>query len=118
MSLKIFFQVEKLNWFLDQMRDSISQNWRELRKRKIARLTKGSELWKRYVLSFDNIIHYTFLCPSIDQELIDAMQRNDHRISGVIQLLASPSPAYDEETLTHHINGARKMISESEDSNK
>ncbi len=105
-------EENKLDWFLDKMRGAISKNWKELREKTIARLPKGSELWKRYVLSFDNIIHYTFLCPSIDRELIDALQRNNYRISGVMQLLASPSPAYDEATLVHHIKEAKKMISE------
>lgn len=114
-SFRTIIQEEnELDWFLDKMRGAISQNWKELREKTIARLPKGSELWKRYILSFDNIIHYTFLCPSIDRELIDALQRNDYRISGVMQLLASPSPAYDEATLAHHIRGAKKMISESD----
>ncbi len=110
----IIQEKNKLDWFLDQMRGAISQNWKEIREKTIARLPKGSELWKRYIFSFDNIIHYTFLCPSIDRELIDALERNDYRISGVMQLLASQTPAYDEATLTHHIRGAKKMISESD----
>ncbi|MFX0141114.1 MAG: hypothetical protein ACFFDN_46175, partial [Candidatus Hodarchaeota archaeon] len=110
----IIREKKKLDWFLDQIRDAISQNWKELREKTITRLPKGSELWRRYILSFDNIIHYTFLCPSIDREVIDALQRNDYRISGIMQLLASPSPAYDAATLAHHIRGAKKMISESD----
>jgi hypothetical protein len=114
-SFRTIIQEEtKLDWFLDQMRGAISQNWKEVREKTIARLPKGSELWKRYILSLDSIIHYTFLCPSIDRELIDALQRNDYRISGVMQLLASPSPAYDKATLAHHIREAKKMISETD----
>ncbi len=114
-SFRTIIQEEnKMDSFLDKMRDAISQNWMEIREKTIARLPKGSELWKRYIFSFDNIIHYTFLCPSIDRELIDALQRNGYRISGVMQLLASPSPSYDEATFAHHIRGAKKMISESD----
>ncbi|MFX0173361.1 MAG: hypothetical protein ACFE9L_15820 [Candidatus Hodarchaeota archaeon] len=104
----------KLDWFLDQMRSAISQNWKEVREKTIARLPKDSDLWKRYIFSFDEIIHYTFLCPSVDRELIEALKRNDYSISGVMQLLASPSPAYDDATLAHHIRGVKQMISESE----
>ncbi|MHA2238220.1 MAG: hypothetical protein ACXAB2_07610 [Candidatus Hodarchaeales archaeon] len=114
-SFRTIIQEEnKLDWFLEKMKKALSQTWSELRERTIARLQKGSDIWKRYIFSFDNIVHYTFLCPSIDRVLIDALQRNDYRISGVMQLLASSSPAYDDATLAHHISEAKKTISESD----
>lgn len=117
-SLRTTIQEEaRLDWFLDQMRDGISSNWKELREKTIKRLPKDSDLWKRFVLSFDNIIHFTFLCPSIDRELIDALQRNDYRLSGVMQLLASPSPSYDEATVKHHLTSARKVMQQFEKNN-
>ncbi|MFX0152575.1 MAG: hypothetical protein ACFFAJ_17445, partial [Candidatus Hodarchaeota archaeon] len=85
-SLRTIIQEDrKLDRFLYQMRDTISQNWSEVRIKTIRRLKKGSEIWKRYILSIDKIIHYTFLCASIDRELIDALQRNDYRIRKAIE---------------------------------
>ncbi|UCG04123.1 MAG: hypothetical protein JSW11_09070 [Candidatus Heimdallarchaeota archaeon] len=101
-----------LDLFLDRLREGISSNWKKTRTNVINRLPKGSDLWKRYVLSFENIIHFTFLCPSIDREIIDALERNDYRITSVLQLLASPTPSHDEATITHHLHTAREILKE------
>lgn len=103
-----------LDCFIDQMKEGISLNWKELRNKIIKRLLKGTDLWKRFILSFDQVIHFTFLCPSIDRELIDALHRNNYRISGVMQLLASTSPAYDETTINQYFRLAKKTLSEFE----
>ena len=111
----IIHREKELDAFLDEMRESISTNWKILREKTIKHLLKGSDLWKRYVLSFDRIIHFTFLCPSIDREIIDALQRNNYRISGVLQLLASPSPSYDEATIKHHLISVQKLLDETQE---
>lgn len=105
-------EERQLVLFLDRLREGISLNWEECRKNVINHLPKKSELWKRYVLSFENIIHFTFLCPSIDREIIDALTRSNYRISGVMQLLASPAPSYDHITIEHHLRAAQKILDE------
>ncbi|MFX0015099.1 MAG: hypothetical protein ACFFB2_08250 [Promethearchaeota archaeon] len=102
----------QLDLFLDRLWEGISANWKKIRTNIINRLPKGSDLWKRYIFSFENIIHFTFLCPSIDREIIDALERNDYRITSVLQLLASPTPSYDEATIKHHLYTARKVLKE------
>ncbi len=105
-------EEKKLDFLLDQMRKKISSNWKELRSNTIKLLSKGSDLWKRYVFSFEEVIHFTILCPSIDREMIDTLQRNNYRISGVMQLLSSSSPSYDEATIKHHLRSSQKLLKE------
>ena len=107
-------EENELDFLLDQMRKGISSNWKEVRKNTIKHLSKGSDLWKRYVFSFQDVIHFTFLCPSIDREMIDALQRNNYHISGVMQLLSSSSPSYDEATIKHHLRSSQKILKEVE----
>jgi len=107
-------EEHKLDFLLDQMRKGISSNWKEVRKSTIKHLSKGSDLWKRYVFAFEDVIHFTFLCPSIDREMIDTLQRNNYRISGVMQLLSSSSPSYDEATIKYHLHSAQKVLKEVE----
>ena len=117
-SLRTMIKEEnQLDFLLDQMRKEISSNWRELRKNTIKILSKGSDLWKRYVFSFEEVIHFTFICPSIDRELIDTLQRNNYRISGVMQLLSSSAPSYDEATIKHHLRSSQKVLNEIEKKN-
>ncbi|MFX0151052.1 MAG: hypothetical protein ACFFAJ_09750 [Candidatus Hodarchaeota archaeon] len=104
----------KLDFLLGQIRKELSSNWKEVRKNTIKHLSKGSDLWKRYVFSFEEVIHFTFLCPSIDREIIDTLQRNNYRITGVMQLLSSPAPSYDEATIKHHLLSSQKMLKEIE----
>jgi len=112
-SIRTIIQDEnQLDLLLDRIREGIASTWKKVRLNVIDHLPKGSDLWKRYVFSFNDIIHFTFLCPSIDREVIDALQRNDYRISGVLQLLASPTPSYDEATIAHHLRTARKIVNE------
>ncbi|MHA2233491.1 MAG: hypothetical protein ACXAB4_13495 [Candidatus Hodarchaeales archaeon] len=87
---------EQIDALLDRVKKEIELNWRELRQAIIKALDNQTDLQQRYILCFDQIIHYSFLCPSIDRELIDALRRKDYRTTGVMQLLASPSASYDE----------------------
>ena len=113
-SLKYISMPKKhLDTFLSKLRDYLSLEWIERRKTIIDNLKKDSDLWKRYLFSFKELIHFTFQCPSIDRELIDSLQRNNYRITGIIQLLASPSPSYDEASVKHHILTAKKQLKES-----
>ncbi len=112
-SVRTTIQNERqFDLFFDRLREGISSNWKKTRTSVINRLPNGSDLWKRYVLSFENIIHFSFLCPSIDREIIDALERNEYRITSVFQVLASPSPSYDEATIAHHLHTARKILKE------
>ncbi|MFQ5981203.1 MAG: hypothetical protein ACE5OZ_23930 [Candidatus Heimdallarchaeota archaeon] len=106
----ILNEREVLDEFLDQMLEAISKNWQKLRNDTIERLKKGSDLWKRFLLSFDDIIHFSFLCPSIDRGVIDALKRKDYRTTGVMQLLASASPFYDQAAKDHHLRTVQRII--------
>ncbi|MFX0122142.1 MAG: hypothetical protein ACFFAE_00760 [Candidatus Hodarchaeota archaeon] len=107
-------EERKLDFLLGKMREEISSNWKEVRKNTIKHLSQGSDLWKRYVFSFKEVIHFTFLCPSIDREMIDTLQRNNYHISGVMQLLSSSAPSYDEATIKHHLLSSQKVLKEVE----
>ncbi|MFX0113050.1 MAG: hypothetical protein ACFFB3_00730 [Candidatus Hodarchaeota archaeon] len=110
----ILQEKEALNEFLNQLLEEISANWQNLRNDAISRLKRGSDLWKRYVLSFDQIIHFSFLCPSIDREVIEALKRKDFRITGVMQLLAATSPFYDQAAISHHLRTVHEILDEVE----
>lgn len=107
-------EPEDLDEFLKALFEAVSQNWKERRQEAIETLGKETELWKRYVYCFEDIIHFTVLCPSIHRRLIDALKRQGQRITGVMQLLASSSPSYDRVAIEHHMKKARKLIDESE----
>ncbi|MFW9995462.1 MAG: hypothetical protein ACFFD4_25725 [Candidatus Odinarchaeota archaeon] len=107
----IITDVETLCEVVDKVKDEITANWQKTRKQVIDTLA-GTDLWERYVLSFDQIIYFSFLCPSIDRELIEALRRKNYRTTGVMQILASPTPTYDEIMVKSHIEEARKIIKE------
>ena len=100
-------QIDEL---LDRLRKAISLNWEEVRKFTIKKLPKDSKLWKRYVFSFPDVIHFTIVCPSADREIIDALNRQDYRMTGLMQIFSSPSPSYDEATIRHHLRSAQEII--------
>ncbi|MFX0062203.1 MAG: hypothetical protein ACFFC7_08435 [Candidatus Hermodarchaeota archaeon] len=106
----IIRDLAQLNLLIDRVCEVVDQNWRELREKLIKTLKKNTALWKRYVFSFDKIVLYEFQCPSIDRELIDALKRKKYRMTGIIQLLASPSPSYDQITVENHLKQAKKII--------
>ncbi len=106
-TIKEEIQILKI---LDRIKSEIELNWRILRKRVIERLNPRSDLWKRYILCFDRIIHFSILCPSIDRELIDALRMKNYRTTGVFQLLASPAAAYDQAMINSHLTEAKKLI--------
>ncbi|MFX0116926.1 MAG: hypothetical protein ACFFB3_20425 [Candidatus Hodarchaeota archaeon] len=106
----ILKEKEALDEFIDQLLVAVSKNWQKLRVITIERLRKGSDLWKRFLLSFDHIIHFSFLCPSIDRDVIDALKRKDYRVTGVMQLLASASPFYDQAAKNHHLRTVQQIL--------
>ncbi|MHA2363817.1 MAG: hypothetical protein ACXAC7_07650 [Candidatus Hodarchaeales archaeon] len=95
---------------IDLILHEVDNFWGNLRNELINSLDKKSDLWKRFVLSFENIIHHSFLCPSIDRELIEALKRKNCRITGVMQILASSTPSYDEVTVKSHIKEAQHLL--------
>ncbi len=100
----------ELDLFLDTALEEIQSTWKRERQEAIDTMKKDSELWRRYVAAFEDVIHFTILCPSIHRRLIDALKRKDYRISGVMQLLASPSNVYDKATIDHHIRNVEKVL--------
>jgi len=96
---------------LAQVKKEIQKNWHELKQRVIESLDK-TDLWKRYVLAFEKIIHFSLLCSSFDRELIEALQTEDYRLTGVLQMYASPTASYDQAMIESHLNGAKKIIEE------
>lgn len=107
-------EKEQLDDLLDQVCKEVDKNWREIRDRAIETLDKSNDLWKRFVLSFDHIIHYSFVCPSIDRDLVSALKRKDFRISGVMEILSSPAPSYDQVTIESHLLQRKRIIEEYE----
>jgi hypothetical protein len=107
--MTIINQGDLLNDLIECVKKEIQKNWRELRQRIINTLKK-TDLWKRYVLSFEKIIHFTFLCPSFDRMLVKALQKHNYRFTGGLQMLASPTHSYDEAIILSHLNGAKKII--------
>lgn len=103
-------EIEPLDDFLQKILNEVSQTWMKRRAEVISNLESGSELWKRYLYSFEQIIHFTIMCPSIHRIIIDALKRMDYRITGVMQLLASSSPFYDKATIDHHIRKVKAIL--------
>ena len=107
-----YIEEKHLDSFLEQIRTEISFYWKEVREDVIKRLPKESKLWKRYVYSFPEVIHFTILCPAFDREMIRALNRIDFKISGVMQIFSSPSPLYDEAIIKDHLLSAQKTVND------
>ncbi|MHA2295883.1 MAG: hypothetical protein ACXAEU_07155 [Candidatus Hodarchaeales archaeon] len=111
--LTIFNDKQQLIDLVDSIKNEIQKNWHELRIRIINTLDK-TDLWKRYVLSFDKIIYFSFMCSSFDRELVEAFRDQNYRITGVLQMLASPTPSYDNAMISTHLEEAKKTIEDAE----
>jgi hypothetical protein len=110
-SFRTIITEEKLiDKLLEQIREAMGRNWKEVREETIRRVPKESKLWKRYVFSFPELIHFTIVCPSSDREIINAVNRLNYRMTGVMQIFSSPSPSYDEATIRHHLRSAQEII--------
>lgn len=111
--LTILSDEQHLINLIERVNEEIQKNWQDLRQR-IIKTTEKTDIWKRYVLSFENIIHYSFLCPAFDRELVEALRKKEYWITGVLQMLASPTPSYDKAAFKTHLNRAKKIIKEAE----
>ncbi|MFX0211281.1 MAG: hypothetical protein ACFFDT_35195 [Candidatus Hodarchaeota archaeon] len=109
----VFSDRQHLMDLLDRIEEEIQKNWSGLRQRVIETLEK-TDLWKRYVLSFEKIIHFSFMCSSFDRELVEALRKRSYRMTGVLHVLASPTPSYDQAMITSHIEEASKRIKEAD----
>lgn len=109
----IYSNELQLNKLVDRVKEEIQLNWQKIRQELLERLDK-TELWKRYVLSFEQIIHYSFLVPGIDRELIEALRRQNYRTTGVFQLLSSPTTSYDQAMINSHLKEAKIIMENSE----
>jgi hypothetical protein len=107
--LTIIDDKVELNNLIEKVKEEIQQNWQSLRQEIIKTLDR-SDLWKRYVLSFENIIHFSFLCSAFDRELVNALRKNNYRITGALQMLASPTYSYDKAMVVSHLNKAKEII--------
>jgi hypothetical protein len=94
---------------IDQVKDALLSHWQALRKTLIDSLEK-TKLWERYVFSLDQLIYYSFLIPSVDRELISALKRKNHRTTGIMQIMASQTPSYDQIQMKVHLEEAKKTI--------
>lgn len=109
--LTILNDKRQIIGLLAQVKKEIQKNWHEL-KQKVIESLKKTDLWKRYVLAFEKIIHFSLLCSSFDRELIEALQTEGYRLTGVLQMYASPTASYDQAMIESHLNGAKKIIEE------
>ncbi|MFW9853477.1 MAG: hypothetical protein ACFFFG_00355 [Candidatus Thorarchaeota archaeon] len=106
----IYSEPEEIIALIERSLSEIEAHWQRLRKRLVHRIDKESKVWSRYVLAMDKIIHYTFLVPTIERELISTLRNNGYRTTGVLQLLASPTITYNETELQEHLREAKRTL--------
>ncbi|MBD3405955.1 MAG: hypothetical protein GF411_07500 [Candidatus Lokiarchaeota archaeon] len=109
-SLRTTLNDNEFEPFFDQLLNAIEKNWQKYRNQAIDIIERGSPLWKRFVLCFDKIIHYTVLCPSADRRLIEMLKKRSFNLTGVIQVLALMSQSYDKAALENHMRTAKSLI--------
>lgn len=107
--LTILSDEQHLISLIERVKEEIQKNWHNLRQRIIETMEK-TDIWKRYVLSFEKLIHFSFLCSTIDRELADALRKKNFRITGILQMLSSPTPSYDKAMVEIHINNAKRIL--------
>jgi hypothetical protein len=105
----IYDDVDILVELIERIDQELNNHWRERRKTLIERLERNF-LWERYVYSLDTISHISYLCPSMDRELLAALKRNDFSSTGVLQVMASPIPSYNQVSLQSHLKKAKGII--------
>ncbi len=110
----IYNKKNDLEDLINQLLEKISFNWQKQREKTISRLKEGTEIWERFMLSFDKIIHFSFQCPSIDREVIDILKRKGYQITATMHILASASSYYDKAAIDHHTRLVYKILDESE----
>lgn len=93
---------------LDRIEQEVNIYWKR-RKIEIIELLKEGDLWKRYINSFDDIIHYYFLCPSIDRELVFALKQREYKTQGNFQLLSNTTASYDDAMINDHLKRAKRL---------
>ncbi len=108
----VFKDEVLLSELIDRAKDEIELNWKKVKENVIKTVDSSTDLWKRYLSCFDHIVHFSFLCPSIDRELIEALRRKNYRTTGVMQLLASPTPSYDQAMIESHLKTTKKLMEE------
>ena len=104
-----FDDVEVLVELVDRVENELNNHWRETRKNLIDTLEK-TFLWERYVYSLETISYISYLCPSIDRELLAALKRKNFSPTGVLQVMASPTGSYDQLSLESHLKEAKGII--------
>jgi hypothetical protein len=109
---------DHIDELLNQMRRAIALDWKKVRKKAIKEIPRTSKLWKRYVLSFEDLIHYTIVCPSVDREVIDALNRLTYRMTGMMQIFSSPTAEYEEVTIQSHLRSVQKYLKSLQDNNR
>ncbi|MFX0182195.1 MAG: hypothetical protein ACFE95_03850 [Candidatus Hodarchaeota archaeon] len=107
--LTIFSEQKQIADLLNRVIEEIQKHWVKIRQNIIQTLKK-TELWKRYVLSFEKVIHFSFMCSSFDRELIEALRRKNYRMTGILQMFASSTPSYDQAMVSSHLREAQKML--------
>ncbi len=107
--LTIYSEQEQIENLLNRVIEEIQKHWIKKRQNLIQTLKK-TELWKRYVLSFEKIIHFSFMCSSFDRELIEALRRKNYRMTGILQMFASSTPSYDQAMVSSHLGEAKELL--------
>lgn len=106
----IYTDIAILSDLIERVKLEIEFNWQKVRQKAIDTINKESDLWERYVISLNKIIHVSFLIPSIDRELITAFKQKNFQTTGVMQILTSPTPSYTEIMAKSHLTEAKKLI--------
>jgi len=102
-------ETKELNNLIVQLSDAIEIKWQLIRERVISS-SVDTEIRKRFILSFKTIIHYSYIIPSVEQDLIKALKRRDYLISGVMQVLSLKSASYEEALISHHVEEAKRLF--------
>jgi hypothetical protein len=105
-----FSDPEIINALIERSLAEIEEHWKRLRQGIVERVDKDSKVWSRYVLAMDKVIHYTFLIPTMEREIIETLRKSGYRTTGVLQLLASPTLSYNETELQEHLREAQRVL--------
>ena len=105
----IYSNIELLIELVDRIKKELTLNWKQVRKNVINSIEK-TKIWERYVYSLEEIIYFSIVCPSIDRELITALNQKGFRRTNVLQIMVSPEEKYDQIFLQSHLEEAKEII--------
>lgn len=101
---------DQLGRLIEWVKTEIEQHWKKRRQIVIETLDPDNPVWKRFVFSFDKILYYSFVCPSIDREFTSAFRKLNFHLTSIFQQFSSPTADYDQAIIKPYLRDVKAIL--------